>query len=93
MEYLLQSSTCDMSKLEEVCMKDCVITAPISTEFLDCLTEKLAGSVPLRKLEFSCKKLDKLDADSLSQVWTSRYGDTAKIVFDGDSVMMSVANR
>lgn len=80
----------DLVKLEEVYFTDCGIAGPFSTEFLDQLTEKQSSATPLRRLEFSCRKLDKLDTDSVSQIWQSCFGSLAVIKISNRQVVLSV---
>lgn len=87
---LLTCSTGESGKLEEIYFTDCGMAGPFSTEFLDQLTEKQTSAVPLRRLEFSCKKLDKLDVDSVSQIWQTRYGNTAVVKITDGRVTLSV---
>ena len=90
LQQLFLSSACDTSNLEEIVANDCGIQSPLSVEFLDALTEKLSVSVPLRLLEFSCFKLEKLDVDSLTQVWKDKFEDFGTVSFDEYHVKLSV---
>ena len=91
-QQLIQTS-CDSMGLEELICDSCGISSPLDIEFLDSVSEKLNSESPIRKLQFTCRKIEKVDSESLSQVWRERWGDLALVVIEEDTVKLSVANR
>lgn len=92
LQQLIQSSACDLSNLDEISINHCGVHSPLSVEFLDFLTEKLSARIPLRTLEFTCSKLEKLDIDSLTQVWTEKYEGFARVNCVGNQVKLTVSD-
>ncbi|KAL4234064.1 hypothetical protein ACF0H5_005718 [Mactra antiquata] len=92
LQQLFQSSACDTSNLDELRAKQCGFQSPLSSDLLDSLNEKLAARIPLRSVEFTCFKLEKLDVDSLKQVWTDKFKDLAHFVSNDNYIKMTVAD-
>ncbi|XP_052249902.1 tonsoku-like protein isoform X2 [Dreissena polymorpha] len=93
LQHLIKSSASDGSSLEDLVAMETGVTAPLSVEFLDAIMEKLASRVPLRRLAFSCIKLEKLDVDSLRQVWCDRYENFAEVSCGDNVVRLNVKDR
>ena len=91
-QKLIQQSS-ESSGLEDLTCDACGLCSPLDVEFLDAISEKLSSEAPLRKLAFTCQKLEKVDSESLGQIWTERWADLAKIEIVDISVRLSVANR
>ena len=91
-QQLIQTS-CDSMGLEELICHSCGISSPLDIEFLDSVSEKLNSESPIRRLEFTCRKIEKVDSESLSQIWRERWGDLALVKIAEDLVKLSVANR
>ena len=92
LQQLIKAS-CESSSLEEVKFTGCGLFSPLEVTFLDAMVDKLASTVPLRKLYFTCRKLEKLDSESLSQIWRERWAELARVDIDGQSVKLSVAGK
>ena len=80
----------DTSQLEEIIFTGCGMVGPLTTDFLDFLTEKQTSAKQLKRLEFSCKKIEKLDIDSLSQVWRDQFGTLTFVTVTEDRILLSV---
>ena len=91
-QQLIQSS-CDSLGLEELNCDACGIASPLDVDFLDSVSEKLNSEAPFRKLQFTCRKIEKVDSGSLSQIWKERWGDLAQVEIVEETVTLSVANR
>ena len=87
---LLETSATDSCKLEHLEMVGCNLSSPLDTHFLDSMSDKLASSHPLKSFHFTCRNLEKIDIDSLKQVWTERWEDASKVDINGTSVLLSV---
>ena len=92
LQQLIKAS-CESSSLEEVKFTGCGLFSPLEVTFLDAIVDKLASTVPLRKLHFTCRKLEKLDVESLSQIWRERWAELARVDIEGQSVKLSVAGK
>ncbi|XP_052815390.1 tonsoku-like protein [Mya arenaria] len=93
LQDLIQSGCSESSMLEEVVMIDTGIVGPLSVEFIDIIAEKLEAALPLRRLEFSCNRLKKIDTDSLQQIWQDKFEDYAEVSFSNNTVVLSVKDR
>ncbi|KAK3589305.1 hypothetical protein CHS0354_026959 [Potamilus streckersoni] len=92
LQGLLREAKTEGSLLEYINADGCGIQSPLDVGFMDAVNDKLYASVPLRSLSFTCQKLDKLDCDSLQQIWTERWKDLAEVSFGENSVRLNVTN-
>ncbi|KAJ8302574.1 hypothetical protein KUTeg_018970 [Tegillarca granosa] len=69
------------SKLEWLTLMGCGIKSPIDTNLLDSICDKLSCPTPLKYLKFTCYGLDKVDKDSLRQIWTQQWRDDGVILY------------
>lgn len=83
----------DKSDLEEIRANHCGFQSPLSVDFLDALTEKMSARVPLRLLELTCFKLEKLDIESLTQIWKGKFEEFGAVHCDMANVKLSVLDR
>jgi hypothetical protein len=60
----------------------CGIMSPLDTIFLDAISDKLSADHSLKFISFTCRNLDKVDSDSLSQIWTEHWNDSAQILLE-----------
>ncbi|KAK3086036.1 hypothetical protein FSP39_012431 [Pinctada imbricata] len=76
--------------LEEFVMESCGVISPLSSDLIDAIMEKLSDRCPLKNLCFTCVKLDKIDMESLQQVWKDHWGDLSVIKLTENSVKLTV---
>lgn len=76
--------------LEHVEFSGCGVVSPLSSDFLDILSDKLAGLSPLVYVAFSCHKLDPVDVDSLRQIWTDHWKEEAVCECSGDFAKLTL---
>jgi len=91
LQQLIQSACSDSSVLEDIIAINSGISGPLSVEFIDVISEKLSSATPLRNLQFSVVKMEKVDMESLEQVWRDKYDDLSLISCTDDIVAVSVA--
>ncbi|KAK3086523.1 hypothetical protein FSP39_019578 [Pinctada imbricata] len=78
------------TELEEYVMESCGVISPLSSDLIDAIMEKLNDRCPLKNLCFTCVKLDKIDTESLQQVWRDHWGDLSVIKLTENSVKLTV---
>lgn len=61
------------SMLDSLLVDGCGIKSPLTSDFLDSVSDKLTSGVALRYLSFTCQGLDKVDVDSIKQVWMDHW--------------------
>ena len=71
-------------------MECCGVSSPLSTDIIDSVMEKLGSSYPLKCLRFTCNKLDKVDSESLQQVWMEHWGGMGKVIIDNNVIKLGV---
>lgn len=91
-QQLIQLS-CESPAFEELICESCGLASPLDVDFLDAISEKLNCEAPIRRLQLTCSKLEKVDSESLTQVWKERWADLALINIVEESVKLSVADR
>ncbi|OWF54535.1 tonsoku-like protein [Mizuhopecten yessoensis] len=87
---ILEKSGQNDTKLDQLSVEGCGLKSPLDTPFLDAVSDKLATSHPLRSLSFTCIGLDKVDIDSLSQIWLEQWKDIGQVDVTDLSVKLQV---
>ncbi|CAC5396677.1 NFKBIL2 [Mytilus coruscus] len=88
---VLEVASANNTHLEKIMAEGCGIISPLDTMFLDAISDKLMSDYSLKLVSFTCRNLDKVDADSLSQVWTEHWKDSALIQISSCLVRLSVS--
>ncbi|XP_060084011.1 tonsoku-like protein [Ylistrum balloti] len=76
---ILEKSVQDDTILDKLNVEGCGLKSPLDTSFLDAISDKLATPHPLRTLSLTCAGLDKVDIESLGQIWSGQWKDLGKI--------------
>ncbi|XP_069112103.1 tonsoku-like protein [Argopecten irradians] len=87
---ILEKSCRQGSVLDQLSVEGCGLKSPLDTPFLDALSDKLAVPHPLRALSFTCRGLDKVDIESLGQIWLGHWKDIGQVDVTDSSVKLSV---
>ncbi|XP_052061225.1 tonsoku-like protein [Mytilus californianus] len=89
---VLEVASTNNTHLEKITAEGCGIISPLDTMFLDAISDKLMSDYSLKFISFTCRNLDKVDADSLSQIWTEHWKDSAQIQISSCLVRLSVSS-
>ncbi|XP_071174589.1 tonsoku-like protein [Mytilus edulis] len=89
---VLEVASTNNTHLEKITAEGCGIVSPLDTMFLDAISDKLMSDYSLKFISFTCRNLDKVDVDSLSQIWTEHWKDSAQIQISSSLVRLSVSS-
>ena len=89
---VLEVASSNNTYLEKVVAEGCGIMSPLDTIFLDAISDKLSADHSLKFISFTCRNLDKIDSDSLSQIWTEHWNESAQIDIKDNLVRLSVSS-
>lgn len=89
-QCLLETAISRESMLDSLLLDGCGISSPLTSDFLDSVSEKLSSGAALRYLSFTCHGLDKVDVDSMRQVWMDHWTHLGCADIRGETVRLSV---
>ena len=93
-DILQASASNPNSRLQSLCFVGCGVAAPLSTDFLDALTDKLDHVTPLRSLELSVEGLTKMDEDSIVQeIWKGKWEGAGLYTVKGSLIKLWVKDE
>ena len=74
---LTEAARCATCRLTVLRCCGCTMSSPLLIDFIDSVTEKLSHETPLKELTFTCNGLSANDFDTMKQIWTQRWSDSA----------------